>query len=109
MSSNNVDDRVALNELYRIIAAGGLLIIMVPIIEGWCATFEDRSLQTEADRRLHFGQGDHMRYYGADIRQRITDSSFALSEFTAVEPFIVRHGLLRGEKVFLAHRPLVGR
>ena len=43
---------------------------MVPIIEGWEETYEDKSIN-ENNRCIHYGQGDHVRFYGKDFRQRI--------------------------------------
>ncbi len=101
----HVDDRRALSELYRVLRPGGLCILLTPIIEGWDTTFENAAINRPEDRSVYFGQFDHVRYYGADLRARIGAAGFALSEFTAVEPFVTRHGLIRGEKLFLAERP----
>jgi hypothetical protein len=100
----HVDDRPALSELHRVIKPNGSLILLVPIIEGWETTYEDSSIQTGQDRELHFGQSDHVRIYGADIRQRIAEAGFTVREYTAVEPYVARHGLLRGDKIFVAGR-----
>ena len=43
---------------------------MVPIVEGWASTYENPSIVSEQERHIHFGQFDHVRYYGADIRDR---------------------------------------
>jgi hypothetical protein len=78
---------------------------MVPIIEGWSQTYEDPTITSPLDRDRCFGQWDHVRYYGADLRERIRDAGFALDEFTAIEPLVADFGLSRGEKVFIAtHR-----
>jgi SAM-dependent methyltransferase len=102
----HVDDRAALNELYRVTKPGGRVLLMTPMVEGWEATFEDRSKATEQERWLYFGQGDHLRFYGSDFRHRIMAAGFELEEFTAVEPEVSKHGLVRGEKVFIARRPI---
>ena len=43
----HVDDRRALSELYRILSPGGRLVIMVPVCEGWDATYEDPAIVSE--------------------------------------------------------------
>jgi len=100
----HVDDLKALREIYRILAVGGRALLMFPIVEGWERTYENPSHTSPADRTTYFGQFDHVRMYGRDVRDRITDAGFGLTEFTAEEPYVSRYGLLRGEKVFVAIR-----
>ncbi len=84
------------------LSARGVAVLMVPIVEGWRETYENPEIADPAGRTLHFGQRDHVRYYGADFRDRVRNAGFALEEFTAVEPHVARHGLNRGEKIFIA-------
>jgi SAM-dependent methyltransferase len=102
----HVDDRLALPELRRVLSPGGRAIIMVPIVEGWDETYENGAVRTNAERARHFGQEDHVRMYGRDLRERIVASGFELSEFTATAQDCLAHGLMRGEKIFVARRPL---
>ena len=67
----HVDDRLALPELRRILKPCGILIAMVPIVEGWDVTYEDETIISPSQRELHFGQNDHVRVYGADFTQRL--------------------------------------
>lgn len=103
----HVDDRKALSELFRCLRPNGCAIIMVPIAEGWSHSYEnaDAASGSDQDRLAHFGQIDHIRYYGTDLRVRIEASGFELSEFTATGEECVTFGLVRGEKVFIAKRP----
>lgn len=100
----HVDDRAALREIHRILAPRGLLVLLVPICEAWAATYENPAVTDPAERELHFGQHDHVRYYGRDVRERIQSAGFELSEFQAVEPLVSRHGLMRGDTVFLCQK-----
>jgi SAM-dependent methyltransferase len=98
----HVNDGNALREIHRILDTGGRVLLMFPIIEGWDKTYENSSHTSHADRSKYFGQYDHVRMFGRDVRERIRSAGFQLDEFTAEEPMVSRHGLLRGEKVFVA-------
>lgn len=98
----HVCDRKALAELHRILAPGGKLICSVPIIEGWDQTYENPAISSMEDREVHFGQSDHVRYYGRDFRDRLAAAGFAtFDEITASGEEVVEHGLLPGEKIFV--------
>jgi len=98
----HVDDSKALREIHRILGPGGRALLMFPIIEGWDHTYEDPAHDTNEARTLYFGQYDHVRMFGRDVRDRIKKAGFQLSEFTAEEPAVAEYGLMRGEKVFVA-------
>lgn len=99
------DDRKALRELRRILRPQGFVLLMVPIVEGAEQTYENPSIVSEADRLIHFGQEDHLRWYGRDLRDRIRDAGFSLREWESRDPHVLRNGLRRGERVFICARP----
>jgi SAM-dependent methyltransferase len=98
----HVDDRSALAEMHRVLAVGGIALLMTPIVEGWAGSYEDKTISEPSAREIHFGQEDHLRFFGSDIRKRILQAGFALEEFTPEGADAVRYGLTRGEKVFIA-------
>jgi SAM-dependent methyltransferase len=100
----HVDDHLALSEINRILRPGGKLVCMTPVIEGWETTYEDPKINAEQDRQWHFGQTDHVRYYGRDIRDRLKNAGFEIIEYTAYGSDVVAYGLLRGEKVFVCKK-----
>jgi hypothetical protein len=102
----HVDDRKALKEIHRILIPSGLLVASVPIVEGWAHTYEDGSILDPHLRELHFGQRDHVRFYGRDLRDRFAEAGFTVEEVTAEGADVIRYGLTRGEKVFLCAKAI---
>jgi SAM-dependent methyltransferase len=98
------DDRKAMAELRRILRPSGTAIIMVPMEEGLDETYENPSIVSRADRLIHFGQEDHVRFYGRDLRDRLRAARFSIREWASREPYVLKHGLKRGERVFLCTR-----
>ena len=88
----------------RVLRPNGLALIMLPVIEGWARTYEPENVRTPEERKRHFGQADHLRFYGADVRDRIRAAGFALDEFTAEGEDVLTYGLQRGEKLFIARK-----
>jgi SAM-dependent methyltransferase len=105
---DHVNDRKAASELFRVLKPGGILLATFPIVEGWDDTFEDAGTTPET-RLLYFGERDRARCFGRDARDRLAAPGFIVEEFTAIEPHVSRHGLSRGEKVFICSRPTVHR
>jgi SAM-dependent methyltransferase len=101
----HVDDGKALAEIFRVLRPGGRLIAFTPVIEGWDETFEDASKVSVSDRLLHFGQEDHVRFYGRDVRDRIRSAGFELEEFTGTPEECATYSLIRGERVFICRKP----
>lgn len=97
----HVDDRKALAEIHRVLAPGGFAILSFPISLTFEKTHEDPGVPAEL-RHLHFGQGDHLRYYGADTAERIAATGFTVSMHRAAEPYVSRHSILRDECHFIA-------
>ena len=98
----HLDDKKAAREISRILKTGGVFLCQVPIIEGWDTTYENKDVQSEHARWVHYGQGDHVRYYGRDFRERISQGDLKLArEVTSEGNEVIKHGLRRGEKVFV--------
>jgi SAM-dependent methyltransferase len=96
------DDRKALGELRRVLAHDGELIITVPLVGGWDSTYENPYVATEEERLLHYGERNHVRYYGRDLRDRIAAAGFEVEEHVASGDESIRYGLIRGDRVFVA-------
>jgi hypothetical protein len=89
------DDRKAMRELYRVLKKNGWAILMVPVTAE--KTIEDPSVVTPEERLRVFGQEDHVRRYGPDFAQRLTDAGFEVmtagAEYLASPDEILRMGL----------------
>lgn len=100
----HVDDAKAFAEVARVLAPGGRAVLTLPIIEGWDATLEDPAATDPETRRRLYGDPDHLRFYGRDVRERIRAAGLGLQEYPAVEPDVSTHALNRGERLFIAAR-----
>lgn len=73
------DDHAAMKELYRVLSPGGKAVIQVPI--GDKNTDEDMNVKTPEERYRRFGQADHVRLYGEDIKDRLENHGFKVKAF----------------------------
>lgn len=69
-----LDDRKGMAELHRVLAVGGGAFLQVPI--RGAVTYEDYSITDPVERTKHFGQSDHVRFYGEDFKDRLQDAGF---------------------------------
>ncbi len=101
----HVDHHKALSECFRVLRPGGRMVVTAPVIESWAVTYENPALTTARERMLHYGQKDHLRYFGRDLKEHMRAAGFALYEFVAVEPDVSTHSLTRGETLFELTKP----
>lgn len=95
------DDQKAMSELYRVMRKGGWGIFQVPMKPSLERTYEDFTIQDPQDRQKHFGQYDHVRWYGMDYFDRLrnagfeTDANYYSRQFSAAD--IKKWGLMENE------------
>lgn len=79
------NDQKAMEELYRVLAPGGTAIIQVPYDRSRSNTFEDDSITDKKERARIFGQYDHVRIYGMDYFQKLSEAGFQVDavDYTA--------------------------
>jgi SAM-dependent methyltransferase len=80
------DDRAALRELARIVAPGGLVLIVIPY-HPLQETFEDPAITKPLARAVAFGQPGHVRVYGIDFDERLREAGFLTEDRTGAELF----------------------
>jgi SAM-dependent methyltransferase len=101
------DDRGAMAELQRVLRPGGWALVSVPIRLDR-ATHEDPSITDPAERQRVFGERSHVRWYGADLADRLRDAGFEVELDLASdlpESVCRRHGLRRDENLFVCRKP----
>jgi len=83
-----LDDRRAMNELYRVLKPYGWALVTTPVRMNQL-TYEDASITDARQREQAFGQRDHVRWYGYDIVDRLKavgfDVTLSYSKEVAVE------------------------
>src|SRR5262249_12426105 len=84
------DDRRAMREFYRVLKPGGWAILLVPITVE--RTFEDPAVVDPAERLRLFGQEDHVRRYGPDYGDRLSEAGFAVSGVNVSERGVAGSG-----------------
>jgi hypothetical protein len=100
------DDKKAMLEIYRVLKPGGFSILQVPIKDVFNGikietTYEDPSVTDPVERKMVFGQEDHVRIYGRDYEQRLANAGFQVKvdKFAGMlgEEKIKKHGLMSEE------------
>ncbi|KUG13754.1 SAM-dependent methyltransferase [Elizabethkingia miricola] len=96
-----VEDSKAMSELYRVMRKGGWGILQVPMRTSLEHTYEDFSITDPKERQKHFGQYDHVRWYGMDYFDRLKKVGFDVDINLYSQKFSVedqkRYGLLVNE------------
>lgn len=77
------EDFIAILELNRILDRKGWAIFQVPILNQ--PTYEDFSIKSPKQRELAFGQKDHVRKYGIDFKDRLSNGGFCVGHFKPVD------------------------
>jgi hypothetical protein len=102
-----VDEKQALNEIYRVLKPGGWAIIQVPIASELVQTIED-NVDSDEDRVLKYGQRDHVRLYGLDYLTRLKSHGFTVKDWSPAahydQKLINRYAINALEKVFIASK-----
>jgi hypothetical protein len=102
------DDRAAMSELRRVLADGGLALVLTPYRDDR-PTYEDPSITAPLDRMVAFGQQDHVRIYGTDLADRLREAGFEVEDRIPAQLFdemtVERFELDAAEHLFLCRAP----
>lgn len=101
------NDAAAMGELFRLLRPGGLLMAQVPFKDG--ETLEEDWINTPELREEHYGQNDHVRFYGrADFVTRLEKVGFNVEECAYSQQFHEKEidalGLNPKEIIFLCRK-----
>lgn len=99
----------ALSEFFRVLKPGGVAILQTPYSETLCSTFSDPGINNDEGRLEAYGQEDHLRLFGRDVFNRITEAGF-LSRVLRHEEALAhvdskRWGINPREPLFLFEKP----
>jgi len=97
------DDKLALNEIYRILKYNGISILQVPMNVKRKNTFEDSSIKSKNQREKYFGQYDHVREYGLDFKDRIEEAGFEVKMINystkISQDLVIKYGLMKDDLI----------
>jgi len=79
------DDCLAMRELFRVLKPGGTAVLQVPMSAALQTTIEDPSVTDPRERERRFGQYDHLRIYGADYPDRLSEAGFLVEIFNPTD------------------------
>lgn len=103
------DDRAAMREMFRVLKPGGWAVVQSPTRDQ-PGTLEDPAIVSAAEREKHYGNADHVRYYGfQDFAERLTQAGFEVTierfaqELT--DSAIREFALDRNERIYRVRKP----
>ncbi len=76
-----IDDNKAISEIFRTLKKGGEFLAMVPQRLSLEITYEDFTITKPEEREKHFGQHDHVRWYGKDFSKRLKNNGFFVEAY----------------------------
>jgi len=98
------DDDRAIRELFRILKMNGICLIQTPFRDG--DIYENLSIHTPEQRKVHFGQEDHLRVYSATgLKDRLESAGFRVEKREYNEAPENINGFKNKETIIIAAKP----
>lgn len=100
------NDFQAMSEIYRVLRAEGVAILLIPIDKDIRETIEEPAdvTFTPEEREAHFGQFDHVRQYGLDYYDRLKSAGFEVEIIPPNQETIAKYGLFSEEDMIICHK-----
>ena len=102
------DDKKVIKEFFRVIKKGGWGIFQVPIDNNKKETLDDPSITNPKEREKHYWQDDHVRLYGLDYGNILSEAGFEVVEddyINSIDPSLVeRYALPKGEIIYFCKK-----
>ena len=103
------NDKLAMQELYRVMKPGGMGIFQIPQDLKRATTFTDDSITDPKERAKVFGQYDHVRVYGRDYFDTLRSIGFTVIEEDYTQKIgaekVKLYGLAQGEILPICYKP----
>jgi SAM-dependent methyltransferase len=98
------EDGRAIGELFRVLKKNGICLIQTPFRDG--DTYENPSIRTPEQRKIHFGQEDHLRVYSAKgLKDRLESAGFRVEHREYNESPENTNGFKIFETILIAAKP----
>lgn len=90
------DHLQAMREMLRVLAPGGIAVLTVPQKDNLEKTYGDPSITNPKERERLFGQTDHVRIFGNDMKELLESAGFSVRVISADDfpPDVVRKHVL---------------
>jgi len=103
------DDHKVMKEILRVLKPGGFAILQVPQDYSLDETYEDPSITDPLEREKHFKQKDHVRLFGLDYPERLSNAGFEVESVKLIEKMsaieVERARLAEDEILYIAKKP----
>lgn len=98
------DEARAVMEMRRVLRPGGCMLLSMPVSLALEETLETPDADTPEKRLARYGQDDHVRLYGLDVKRRLERYGLSVAEIIAKDDMpeaVARYGLIPEDRNYL--------